>query len=137
MLNRRPVLAAALMLLPVSSAMACNTPTDLCINEVQTYGTGSPTARRATQYIELRGPAGATIAAGHYLVAVDGDRNQNPGTIDVVLEPCSFHLATDEGQHRCREHGPGRRPDPPQAERSADTAQRHLCRAQIIRIALQ
>lgn len=85
MLNRRPVLAAALMLLPVSSAMACNTPTDLCINEVQTYGTGSPTARRATQYIELRGPAGATIAAGHYLVAVDGDRNQNPGTIDVVL----------------------------------------------------
>lgn len=68
----------------LASAFACTSAGDLCLNEVQTYG--SPSARRATQYLELRGPAGASIASGTYLVAVDGDRNQNPGTIDVVID---------------------------------------------------
>ncbi len=86
MLLRRPVLAAAVLLSCASGAFACNSAGDLCLNEIQTYGTGSPSARRATQYLELRGPAGASIAIGTYLVAVDGDRNQNPGTIDVVID---------------------------------------------------
>ena len=86
MLLRHPVLAAAVLLSCASGAFACTSAGDLCLNEVQTYGTGSPSARRATQYLELRGPAGASIASGTYLVAVDGDRNQNPGTIDVVID---------------------------------------------------
>lgn len=77
---------AGFLALGSSAATACNGASDLCLNEIQTFGTGSPTARRASQYLEFRGPPGATIAAGTYLVAVDGDRNQNPGVIDVVLD---------------------------------------------------
>ena len=63
-------LAAAVLLSCASGAFACTSAGDLCLNEVQTYGTGSPSARRATQYLELRGPAGASIAITLYLVGV-------------------------------------------------------------------
>jgi hypothetical protein len=85
-MNRLASAAAAASLLVAFHADACTAVGDLCINEIQTYGTGSPTARRSTQYLELRGPAGAQIAAGTYIVSIDGDRNQNPGTIDSVID---------------------------------------------------
>ncbi len=69
-----------------TAAAACSGASDLCINEIQTFGSGSPTARRASQYVELRGPASTVIAPNTYLVSVDGDRNQNPGTVDIVFD---------------------------------------------------
>lgn len=86
MLNRKWLGAIALYLGTVSTVLACTTAADLCLNEIQTFGSGSPASRRAQQYIELRGPAAASIATGTWLVSVDGDRNQNPGSIDVVLD---------------------------------------------------
>ena len=86
MLNRRQVVASALLLSSVSTVLACNSAADLCLNEVQPYYSGSPTFRRTVQYLEFRGPAGATIPAGTYFVAVDGDFNQGSGTLDVVLD---------------------------------------------------
>ncbi|HWT14467.1 MAG TPA: hypothetical protein VN581_01690 [Patescibacteria group bacterium] len=86
MFNRTPVLAAAVLMSSVTSAFACTTPADLCLNEVQPYYSGSPTFRRTVQYLEFRGPAGSTIPSGTYFVAVDGDFNQGSGTVDVVLD---------------------------------------------------
>ena len=89
MLNRRPALVAAVLMSSVSSAIACNTAADLCLNEVQPYYSGSPTFRRTVQYLEFRGPAGSTIPAGTYFLAVDGDFNQGAGragTVDVVID---------------------------------------------------
>ncbi len=68
-----------------SAAAACSGASDLCINEIQTFGTGSPALKRTSQYVELRGPAATVIAPNTYLIAVDGDRNQNPGTVDIVI----------------------------------------------------
>lgn len=86
MSNRKRLGAIALFLCTASTASACVDVADLCLNEIQAFGSGSPASRRAQQYIELRGPAGTSIAGGTWLVSVDGDRNQNPGSIDVVLD---------------------------------------------------
>src|SRR4051812_25052926 len=38
------------------------------------------------EYIELRGPPNQILAAGTYFVAVEGDTNGNPGTIQNVFD---------------------------------------------------
>lgn len=86
MLNRRSLLACTILLASAASALACNTAADLCLNEVQPYYSGSPTFRRTVQYLEFRGPAGTTVPAGTYFIAVDGDFNQGAGTVDVVID---------------------------------------------------
>src|SRR5262245_32303825 len=78
------VVAAILGCAPV---MACvNAPGFICINEMLVQTSGGPAAQRTHEYVELRGEPSATIPAGTYLVSVDGDKNQNPGTMDVVID---------------------------------------------------
>ena len=52
------------------------------INEVlfDPPGTDAP-----NEYIEFRGPASATIPAGTYLVAIEGDSAENPGDVQTII----------------------------------------------------
>ena len=60
-------------------------PTSLCINEVFVSFNGTPQTT-ADEYIELRGPAGGTIAEGTYITTLEGDRNAGPGSVDSVID---------------------------------------------------
>lgn len=60
-------------------------PGSLCLNEVFVSFNGTPQTT-ADEYIELRGPAGGTIAEGTYLTTIEGDKNAGPGSVDSVID---------------------------------------------------
>ncbi len=57
-------------------------PQPILINEIlfDPPGTDSP-----KEYIELRGTPGATLAAGTYLVGIEGDSGNNPGAVQNIF----------------------------------------------------
>src|ERR1041385_8280782 len=78
--NGGHVQALCLCLLPLIGGSAS---AEVVISEilVNPPGTDAP-----NQYIELRGPPNQILANGTYFVAVEGDTNGNPGTIQNVFD---------------------------------------------------
>lgn len=70
-------------LLTVFLSLALKTSAQLWINEIliNPPGTDSP-----NEYVELRGTPNSLLPAGTYFVAVEGDTNGNPGTIQHVFD---------------------------------------------------
>ncbi|MEA5605827.1 FG-GAP-like repeat-containing protein, partial [Nostoc sp. UHCC 0252] len=57
-------------------------PQPILINEILF---DPPSTDTSKEYIELRGTAGATLAPGTYLVAVEGDSANNPGNVQDIF----------------------------------------------------
>lgn len=66
----------------------------ICINELLIEMPGKDSSR---EYLELRGPPAAVIPEGTWLVAVEGDRNQNPGTIVNAIHLGGLAFGTSDG----------------------------------------
>jgi hypothetical protein len=78
----RPLLLrlGALMCLMVA---AISSPAQVFINEILFNPPGS---QAGNQYVELRGPPNQVLADGTYLVAVNGDSNAIPGTLQNIID---------------------------------------------------
>ena len=72
-----------LCLLTALLSVAAGARADVWINEILF---NPPGVDAPNEYVELRGPPNLLLAAGTYLVAVDGDTNNNPGTIQNVFD---------------------------------------------------
>ena len=72
-----------LWLLTALLSIAAGARADLWIYEILFNPPGSDAPN---EYVELRGTPNLLLSAGTYLVVVDGDTNNNPGTIQNVFD---------------------------------------------------
>ncbi|HET7843284.1 MAG TPA: Ig-like domain-containing protein [Xanthomonadales bacterium] len=88
------IVALSALAAPVANAAGCDATGLTCINELLIEMPGKDSSR---EYVELRGPAAGVIPAGTYLVSIDGDRQDNPGRIDTVVNLSGLSFGTSDG----------------------------------------